>query len=164
MKRTAFGAMALLVISLSAMPVRAQHAPTVLAQMTSVSPRSYIEIGQPSYELTPVPGGRIQVSWKVDVLNKGRLSHRLEVHIRFFDDKHSQVLEDTTRRLSIPVGVKVTLTHTTVTDARTANSIRSAEVSARLAEKARRLAPPTKPAEKATDSSTNDMGTSREGP
>jgi tagatose-1,6-bisphosphate aldolase non-catalytic subunit AgaZ/GatZ len=164
MKRTAFGAMALLVISLSAMPVQAQHAPTVLAQMTSVSPRSYIEIGQPSYELTPVPGGRIQVSWKVDVFDKGSRSHTLEVHMRFFDEKHSQVLEDTIRRVSIPVGLKVTLTHTKVTDAKKANSIRSAEASARLAGKARRPTPPTKPAEKATDSSMGGMGTSREGP
>jgi hypothetical protein len=135
----------------------------VFAQMTSASPRSYIEIGQPSYELTPIPKGRIQVSWKVDVLDKGSRSHTLEVRIRFFDAKHSQVLEDTIRRVSIPVGLKVTLTHTTVTDARKANSIRSAEVSATLAGKARRQTPPTKPAEKATDSSMGGVGTSGQG-
>jgi hypothetical protein len=162
-KGTALGLTALLVIILSVMPVQTQHTPIVVAQMTSASPRSYIEVGQPSYELTPVPGGRIQVSWKVEILDKGSRSHRLEVRIRFFDDKHSQVLEDAIRRVSVPVGLKVTLTHTTVTNAKKANSIRSAEVSAKLAEKAPRPTPAKKPAETATQP-TGDMGSSGERP
>lgn len=163
MKGTALGLTALLVIILAVMPVQAQHGPMVLAQMTSASSPSYIEVGQPSYELTPVPGGRMQVSWKVDILDKGSRSHRLEVHIRFFDDKHSQVLEDAIRRVSVPVGLKVALTHTRVTDAKKANSIRSAEVSAKLAEKARRPAPPQKPADTAIQP-TAGMGSSGERP
>ncbi|HYA03363.1 MAG TPA: hypothetical protein VEI04_09635 [Syntrophobacteria bacterium] len=159
MKSIASGLTALLVIILSVIPIQARRDPMVLAQMTSASPRSYIEVGPPSYELTPVPGGRLQVSWKVDILDTGSRSHTLEVRIRFFDDQHSQVLEDAIKRASVPVGLKVTLTHTTVTDARKANSIRSAEVSAKLAEKARRPTPPAKPAETATQP-TGDMGSS----
>jgi hypothetical protein len=159
MKSISLGLTALLVIIISIIPVQAQHDPMVLAQMTSAAPRSYIEVGQPSYELTPVPGGRIQVSWKVDILDTGSRSHTLEVRIRFFDDKHSQVLEDEIKRASVPVGLKVTLTHTTVTDAKKANSIHSAEVSAKLAEKARRPPPPKKPAETPTQP-TGDMGSS----
>jgi hypothetical protein len=163
MKSTALGLTALLVIILAVMPVQAQHGPMVLAQMTSVSPRSYIEVGQPSYELTPVSDGRIQISWKVDIFDKGSRSHKLEVRIRFFDDKHSQVVEDAIRRVSVPVGLKVILTHTTVTTAKKANSIRSAEVSAKLAEKTRRPTPPQKPADTATQP-TGDAGSSGERP
>jgi len=163
MKSTALGLTALLVNILAVMPIQTQHGPMVLAQMIPASPRSYIEVGQPSYELTPLSNGRTQISWKLDILDKGSRSHKLEVRIRFFDDKHSQVLEDSISRVSVPAGLKVILTHTTVTTAKKANSIRSAEVSAKLAEKAARPTPAKKPADTTTQP-TADTGSSGERP
>lgn len=147
MRRAALSLAASLVIILSALPLPTQHDLVVLAQTTPWVSRSYLEIGQPTYELTSLAPGQIKVSWKVDISNKASRAHTLEVKVRFFDDKHSQVLEDTVRRAYASAQSKVTVTHETLTDTKTANSIRRAEASARQTGKARRPVPATKQAE-----------------
>lgn len=137
MKKIALVLVAFTAIILSAMLVQGQQDSGLLAQMSSGAPRSYLEIGKPSFEVKLVSTEQTKVSWKVVVSDRGSRYHTLDIHIRFFDDKHAQVLEDTVRRVYVPVDEKVTVTHETITDASTASTIRTAEVSARQRGKAK---------------------------
>lgn len=126
-----------LVLILSAMTLKAQQEYIRVAKDVSQSPRSYFEIGKPSYELKPTSTDQTRVSWKVDITDKGSRYHTLEVHIRFFDDQHFRVFEDTVWRVFIPADKTVTVTHETFADAKTAKAIRTAEVSTRVRGKAK---------------------------
>jgi len=145
MKVTAHALVASLVMTLAPISVSAQHQPTVLAQLTPWASRSYIQTGEPRYEVTSLPNGKTRVSWKVDISNTAGRYQLLEVQIRFFDDKHAQVLEDTIKRVYVGAASTVTASHETLTDAKTASSIRTAAVSARQTGKARRAAPAQTP-------------------
>jgi len=145
MKVTAHALVASLVMTLAPISVSAQHQPTVLAQVTPWASRSYIQTGNPSYEVTSLPNGKARVSWRVDISNTAGRYQLLEVQIRFFDDKHAQVLEDTIKRVYVGAASTVTASHETLTDAKTASSIRTAAVSARQTGKARRAAPAQTP-------------------
>jgi len=145
MKVTAHALVASLVMTLAPISVSAQHQPTVLAQLTPWASRSYIQTGEPRYEVTSLPNGKTRVSWKVDISNTAGRYQLLEVQIRFFDDKHAQVLEDTIKRVYVGAASTVTASHETLTDAKTASSIRTAAVSARQTGKARRPAPAQTP-------------------
>ena len=145
MKVTAHALVASLVMTLAPISVSAQHQPTVLAQLTPWASRSYIQTGEPRYEVTSLPNGKTRVSWKVDISNTAGRYQLLEVQIRFFDDKHAQVLEDTIKRVYVGAASTVTASHETLTDSKTASSIRTAAVSARQTGKARRAAPAQTP-------------------
>lgn len=145
MKVTAQALVALLVMMLAPISVFAPHESTVLAQLTPWASRSYIQIGKPSYEVTSLPNGKTRVSWKVDISNTAGRYQLLEVQIRFFDDKQAQVLDDTIKRVYVGAGSTLTASHETLTDAKTAGSIRAAEVSARQTGKAKRPAPAQTP-------------------
>jgi len=145
MKVTAHALVASLVMTLAPISVSAQHQPTVLAQLTPWASRSYIQTGEPRYEVTSLPNGKTRVSWKVDISNTAGRYQLLEVQIQFFDDKHAQVLEDTIKRVYVGAASTVTASHETLTDAKTASSIRTAAVSARQTGKARRAAPAQTP-------------------
>jgi hypothetical protein len=101
-------------------------------------------MGKPGYELTSLPNGKTRVSWKVDISNTAGRYQLLEVRIRFFDDRHAQVLEDTIKRVYVGAASTVTASHETLTDGKTASSIRTAEVSARQTGKAQGSAPAAK--------------------
>jgi hypothetical protein len=129
-----------LAITLANISGSAPQQPTVLAQVTPWASRSYIQIGEPSYEVTSSPNGKARVSWKVDITNTAGRYQLLEVQIRFFDDKHAQVLEDTIKRVYVGAGATVTASHETLADAKTATSIRTAAVSSRQTRKTTRPA------------------------
>lgn len=124
-------------IIFSTMTVQAQQESMLLAQIGSSTRRSYIEIGKPSYELTSISTDQTKVAWNVVVSNGGSRYHTLDIHVRFFDEERSQVLEDTLRRVYIRVGEKVTVSHEIITDTSIANVIRTAEASARQRGKAK---------------------------
>jgi len=145
MNVTALALVAALVMTFAPIPGSAQHEPTLLAQLTPWASRSYIQMGKPSYEFMSLPNGKTRVSWKVDISNTAGRYQLLEVQIRFFDDKHAQVLEDTIKRVYVGAASTVTASHETLTDAKTASSIRTAAVSARQTGKARRPAPAQTP-------------------
>lgn len=145
MNFTALALVALLVTALTPVLVSAQHEPTVVAPLTRWPSRSYIQVGTPGYEFTSLPHGKTRVSWKVDISNTAGRYQLLEVQIRFFDDKHAQVLEDTIKRVYVGAVSTVTASHETFTDAKTASSIRTAEVSARQTGKGQRPAPAQTP-------------------
>jgi hypothetical protein len=144
MKVTALSLVASLVMALAPISISAQHQPTVLAQLTPWASRSYIQTGKPGYEFTSVPNGKTRVSWKVDISNTASRYQLLEVQIRFFDDKHGQLLEDTIKRVYVGAASTVTASHETLTDPKTASSIRTAEVSARQTGQAKRSTPAAK--------------------
>jgi hypothetical protein len=98
-------------------------------------------MGKPGYEFTSLPNGTTRVSGKVDISNTAARYQLLEVRIRFLDDNHAQVLEDTIKRVYVGAGSTVAASHEALTDARTASSISTAEVSARQTGKAKRPAP-----------------------
>jgi hypothetical protein len=141
MRLTALALVASLVMTLAPMSGSAQHQPRVLAQVAPWASRSYIQIGEPKYEVTSLPTGKAKVSWKVDISNTAGRYQLLEIQIRFFDDKHSQVLEDTIKRVYVSAAATVTASHETLVDAKTAKTIRTAEVSARQTGKGKRPAP-----------------------
>ncbi len=145
MNVTALALVALLVTALTPVLVSAQHEPTVVAQLAPWPSRSYIQMGKPEYEFTSLPHGKTRVSWKVDISNTAGRYQLLEVQIRFFDDKHAQVLEDTIKRVYVSAVSTVTASHETLTDVKTASSIRTAEVSARQTGKGQRPAPAQTP-------------------
>ena len=144
MNVTALALVASLVTALAPMLASAQHEPTVVAQLTPWPSRSYIQVGKPGYEFTSLTNGKTRVSWKVDISNTAGRYQLLEVQIRFFDDKHAQVLEDTIKRVYVGAASTVTASHETLTDGKTASSIRTAEVSARQTGKAQSSAPAAK--------------------
>ena len=144
MRGTALALVASLFMALAPTSVSAQQQPTVPGQPTPWPSRSYIQLGEPGYEFTSLPNGKTRVSWKVDISNTAGRYQLLEVQIRFFDDKHAQVLEDTIKRVYVGAGSTVTASHETLTDGKTASSIRTAEVSARQTGKAQRSAPAAK--------------------
>jgi hypothetical protein len=141
MRVKALALVASLLMTLVAISVSAQHQPTVLAQPTPWASRSYIQTGEPSYEVTSLPNGKARVSWKVDISNTAGRYQLLEIHIRFFDDKHVRVLEDTIKRVYVDAASTVTASHETLTDPKTASTICSAEVSARQTSKGKHPAP-----------------------
>jgi hypothetical protein len=145
MRLTALALVASLVITLAPISGSAQHQPRVFAQLTPGLSRSYIRIGEPRYEVTSLPNGKARVSWKVDISNTAGRYQLLEIEIRFFDDKHAQVLEDTIKRVYVSAAATVTASHETLADAKTAKTIRTAEVSARQSGKAKRPAPAQTP-------------------
>jgi len=113
-----------LLVTLAALSVYAQQQPPWAS-------RSYIETGQPRYEVGPLANGKARVSWQVDISNTASRYQLLEIRIRFFDDKHVQVLEDTIKRVYVAAASTVTASHETLMDGKAANSIRTAEVFAR---------------------------------
>jgi hypothetical protein len=145
MNVTALALSALLVLTLAPMPVSAQHEPTVVVPLTPWVSRSYIQLGEPGYEFASLPNGKTRVAWKLDISNTAGRYQLLEVRIRFFDDKHAQVLDDTIKRVYVGAASTVTASHETFTDAKTASSIRTAEVSARQTGKTKRPAPAQTP-------------------
>jgi hypothetical protein len=145
MNVTALALMASLVIMLAPLSGSVPHQPTVLAQLTPWASRSYIQLGEPRYKVTSLPSGKARVSWKVDISNTAGRYQLLEVQIRFFDDKHVQVLEDTIKRVYVTAAATVTASHETLADAKTATSIRTAEVSARQTGKTKRPTPAKTP-------------------
>lgn len=145
MNVTALALVASLVTALAPVLVSAQPELTVVAQLSPWPSRSYIEMGKPGYEFTSLPHGKTRVSWKVDISNTAGRYQLLEIQIRFFDDKHAQVLEDTIKRVYVGAASTVTASHETLTDAKTASSIRTAEVSARQTGTAKRPAPAQTP-------------------
>jgi hypothetical protein len=145
MKVTALALVALVVTALTPTLVSAQHESTGVAQVIPWPSRSYIQIGKPSYELTSLAQGKTRVSWKVDISTTAGRYQLLEIQIRFFDDRHAQVLEDTIKRVYVGAGSTVTASHDTLADAKTASSIRTAEVSARQTGKGQRPAPAQTP-------------------
>jgi hypothetical protein len=144
MKVTALALVAVLLMALAPMSDSAQQQPTVPAQPTPWPSRSYIQVGKPGYEFTSLPNGKTRVSWKVDISNTAGRYQLLEVQIRFFDDQHAQVLEDTIKRVYVGAASTVIASHETLTDGNTAGSIRTAEVSARQTGKAQRSTPAAK--------------------
>jgi len=142
---TALALVASLVTPLAPGLVSGQHEPTVVAQVTPWPSRSYIQMGKPGYEFTSLPHGKTRVSWKVDISTTAGRYQLLEVQIRFFDDKHAQVLEDTIKRVYVGAASTVTVSHEILTDAKTATSIRTAEVSARQTGKGKGPAPAQTP-------------------
>ncbi|HVO84917.1 MAG TPA: hypothetical protein VMU60_10885 [Syntrophobacteria bacterium] len=144
MRVTALSLVASLVVTFAPVSVSAPHQPDTLAQLTPGASRSYIQTGQPSYEVTSLPNGRARVSWRVDISNTAGRYQVLEVQIRFFDDKHAQLLEDTIKRVYVAAASKVTASHETLMDGKTASSIRTAEVSARQTGKTKSSTPAAK--------------------
>lgn len=145
MRITTLALSASLITTLAPLPVSAQHETAVVAQLTPWASRSYIQMGKPGYEFTSLPNGTTRVSWKVDISNTAARYQLLEVRIRFLDDNHAQVLEDTIKRVYVGAGSTVAASHEALTDARTASSISTAEVSARQTGKAKRPAPAPTP-------------------
>lgn len=145
MKITALALVASLVTTLTAISASAERQPTVLSQLSPWASRSYIHLGEPSYEVTSLPNGKARVSWKVDISNTAGRYQLLEVRIRFFDDKNAQILEDTIKRVYVGAAVTVTASHEAFTDGKTASGIRTAAVSARQTVKAKHSAPAKTP-------------------
>ncbi len=129
MKTASLWTPVLFIIALAVMATPALHGYTAVAQTALRLHHGHPEIGKVSYELGRMSTDKTAVSWKVVVSDAGSRLHAQDFRIIFFHANHSPVLEDTVGRVFVPANRTVTVTHRTITDARTANSIRTAEVS-----------------------------------
>ncbi|HYA01808.1 MAG TPA: hypothetical protein VEI04_01690 [Syntrophobacteria bacterium] len=107
---------------------------SVLAQQTSMPPRlkdASIEYGPVTYELGQESGGQIPVSWKVDLTNNDPKDHTIDVQVRFYDGKKTELFHDSVMRNRVPANGTVTVSHTATVDAKQAQSVQSADTATR---------------------------------
>jgi hypothetical protein len=104
---------------------------TIWGQEPALAQRSYIQMGEAKWELKPMSNDQAAVTWTVEISNNGNHEHTLNVEATFYDANNTEVLYDGSANNRVPANGKLSVSHTKVTDAKTANSIQRAEVSIR---------------------------------
>lgn len=107
---------------------------TTWAQQTSMPPRlkdASIEYGPVTYELGEESGGKIPVSWKVDLTNTDPKDHTIDVQVRFYDGNKAELFHDSAMRNRVPANGTITVSHTATVDAKQAQSVQSADTATR---------------------------------
>jgi hypothetical protein len=107
---------------------------SALAQQTSMPPKlkdASIEYGPVTYELGEESGGKIPVSWKVDVKNNDPKDHTIDIQVRFYDGNKTELFHDSAMRSRVPANGTITVSHTATVDAKQAQSVQSAETATR---------------------------------
>jgi hypothetical protein len=107
---------------------------SALAQQTSMPPRlkeASIEYGPVTYELGQESGGKIPVSWKVDLTNNDPKDHTIDVQVRFYDGQKTEIFHDSVMRNRVPANGTITVSHTATVDAKQAQGVQSAETATR---------------------------------
>jgi hypothetical protein len=105
-----------------------------LAQQTSLPSRltaESITYSPVTYELGEESGGKVPVSWKVDLTNNDAEDHTMDVQVRFYDENKTELFHDSVQRNRIPANGTITVSHTATVDAKQAQSVQSADTAAR---------------------------------
>lgn len=91
---------------------------------------SSIEVGDVTCDLGQESGGKISVSWKVDLTNKDPKDHTVDVWVRFLDLQNAEAFHDSVMGSKIAANGTLTVSHTIMVDATKARSVKRVEASA----------------------------------
>jgi hypothetical protein len=86
-----------------------------------------IQLGEVVWELGQPSGGKIPVTWKVDVSNTDTKDHTADLQVNFLGANGAELFHDSVMRNKIPAKGTVTVGHTATVDAAKAQSIKSTE-------------------------------------
>jgi len=95
-----------------------------------VTHESSIELGEVTCDVGQESGGKISMSWKVNLTNKDPQDHTVDVRARFLDAQGAEVFHDTVMGSKVPANGTLTVSHTTTVDATKARSVKSVDASA----------------------------------
>jgi hypothetical protein len=111
----------LLVVFLWTVSAAAQQQP-----MPSRSGRyESIQLGEVVWELGLPSGGKIPVTWKVEVTNTDAKDHTTDLQVKFLDAQGAEIFHDSMMRNKIPANGTLTVSNTATVDAAKAQSIKS---------------------------------------
>ena len=102
---------------------------TVPAQQQPMPGRSgkyeSIQLGEVTWELGQPSGGKIPVTWKVELSNTGAKDHTADLQVRFLDAQGAELFHDSVMRNKIPANGTATVSNTATVDAAQAQGIKS---------------------------------------
>jgi hypothetical protein len=121
MKRNIFVWFVVMAIIALSLPASAQQQP-----MPSRSARyESIQLGEVVWELGLPSGGKIPVTWKVEVTNTDAKDHTTDLQVKFLDAQGAEIFHDSMMRNKIPANGTLTVSNTATVDAAKAQSIKS---------------------------------------
>lgn len=86
-----------------------------------------IQLGEVAWEAGQPSGGKIPVTWKVDLYNTDSKDHLIDLQVKFLDAQGAEIFHDSVMRNKVPANGTVTVNNTATVDAAKAQSIKSAQ-------------------------------------
>jgi len=103
-------------------------APAQQQPMPSRSAKSEsIQVGEVVWELGQPSGGKISVTWKLDLSNTDAKDHLIDLQVKFVDAQGAEIFHDWVRRNKVPANGTVTVNNTLTVDAARAQSVKSTQ-------------------------------------
>lgn len=86
-----------------------------------------IQVGEVVWELGQPSGGKIPVTWKLELFNTDAKDHLVDLQVKFLDAKGAEIFHDWVRRNKVPANGTITVNNTATVDAARAQSIKSTQ-------------------------------------
>jgi len=86
-----------------------------------------IQLGEVGWELGQPSGGKVAVTWKVELTNTDAKDHTIDLQVRFLDAQGAELFHDSVMRNKVPANGTLTVNNTATVDAAKGQSIKSAQ-------------------------------------
>ena len=86
-----------------------------------------IQLGEVVWELAQPSGGKIPVTWKVELTNTDAKDHIIDLQVKFLDAQGVELFHDSVMRNKVPANGTLTVNNTATVDAAKAQSVKSTQ-------------------------------------